>query len=133
MIGVPRLQVSPHGRFARTPVNSPSGVCGRGVPRQANRRLPKAPAVESFERLDRGADLAQDRADLSTEEDQGDDRDDRDEGEDQRVLGETLAFLVTTKERDKSSKHLETPPFRASSPPYVRRRAHDRYQEVSVQ
>src|SRR3954452_24411941 len=46
--------------------------------------------------LDRRADLRQDRADLLAEEDQGDDRDDRDEGEDQRVLRETLAFLVPT-------------------------------------
>ena len=47
--------------------------------------------------LDRVADRAQDRADLAAQEDQGDDRDDRDEGEDQRVLGETLAFLVAAK------------------------------------
>src|SRR4051794_22099240 len=47
-------------------------------------------------RLDRAADRAQDLADLAAEEDQGDDRDDRDEGEDQRVLRETLAFVVPT-------------------------------------
>ena len=46
-------------------------------------------------RLDRVADRAQDRADLAAEEDEGDDRDDRDEGEDQRVLGETLTFVVS--------------------------------------
>ena len=44
--------------------------------------------------LDGLADRAQDRADLAAEEDQGDDRDDGDEGEDQRVLGEALAFLI---------------------------------------
>jgi hypothetical protein len=44
--------------------------------------------------LDGRADGAQDLADLRAQEDQGDDRHDRDEGEDQRVLGETLAFLV---------------------------------------
>src|SRR6476469_173305 len=48
-------------------------------------------------RLDGVADRAEDLADLAAQEDQGDDRDDRDEGEDQRVLGETLAFLVPTK------------------------------------
>src|SRR5712691_8174002 len=46
--------------------------------------------------LDRATDLAEDRADLVAQEDQGDDRNDRDEGEDQRVLRETLAFLVPT-------------------------------------
>src|SRR3954462_9172002 len=66
--------------------------------------------------LDRGADLAQDRGDLAAQEDQGDDRNDGDEGEDQRVLGETLAFLVTTKERDKSSKHLGDTSFPSELP-----------------
>jgi hypothetical protein len=53
-------------------------------------------------RLDRVADVAKDLADLPAKEDERDDRDDRDEGEDQRVLGETLAFLVTMKRSDKS-------------------------------
>src|SRR5919206_2694258 len=44
--------------------------------------------------LDGVADRAEDLAHLLTQEDQGDDRHDRDEGEDQRVLRETLAFLV---------------------------------------
>src|SRR5215210_497501 len=73
---------------------------GSGEDRETRTAGPRRPGgwlLSSFERLDRGADLAQDRADLPTEEDQGDDRDDGDEGEDQRVLGETLAFLVTTK------------------------------------
>src|SRR5687768_11642787 len=44
--------------------------------------------------LDRGADVAQDRTHLATQEDEGNDRDDGDEGEDQRVLRETLAVFV---------------------------------------
>src|SRR5438552_3813814 len=55
--------------------------------------------------LDRAADRAEDLADLTAQEDQGDDRNDRDEGEDQRVLGETLAFLVATERSNKSVKH----------------------------
>src|SRR5215211_4384919 len=47
--------------------------------------------------LDRLADRAQDRLDVAAQENEGDDRDDRDEGEDQRVLRETLAFLVAAK------------------------------------
>ena len=46
--------------------------------------------------LDRVPHVAQDAADLIAQEDEGNDRDDRDEGEDQRVLREALAFLVTT-------------------------------------
>src|SRR6185503_12260510 len=46
-------------------------------------------------KLDRLADRAQRGADLGAKEDERDDRHDRDEREDQRVLGETLAFLVT--------------------------------------
>src|SRR6478672_1393331 len=55
-------------------------------------------------RLDRVADRAQDRADLVAQEDERDDRDDRDEREDQRVLRETLAFLVTAKRGEKRGK-----------------------------
>ena len=55
---------------------------------------PGGPRSAIGARLDRVADRAQDRADLAAQEDEGDDRDDRDEGEDQRVLGETLAFVV---------------------------------------
>ena len=50
---------------------------------------------ESGVRLDGDADVVEDRGDLAAQEKQGDDGDDRDEGEDQRVFGETLAFLVT--------------------------------------
>jgi len=57
--------------------------------------------------LDGRADGAQDPADLRAQEDQGDDRHDRDEGEDQRVLRETLAFLVIpVKEIDDCGKEL---------------------------
>src|SRR5712691_879826 len=48
--------------------------------------------------LDRVTDGAEDLADLAAQEDEGHDRHDRDEGEDQRVLGEALAFLVTIEE-----------------------------------
>src|SRR4029077_19344120 len=44
--------------------------------------------------LDGLADGVEDAADLGAHEDQRDDRDDRDECEDQRVLGEALAFVV---------------------------------------
>src|ERR1700674_1713534 len=49
--------------------------------------------------LDRVTDVAEDLRDLPAQEDQGDDRDDRDEGEDQGVLGEALALLVTAEPR----------------------------------
>src|SRR5437879_2673966 len=67
--------------------SKPPAPCGAGGPVCRLRRS----------ELDRLADRAEDRADLVAQEDQGDDRDDGDEGEDQRVLGETLAFLVPTK------------------------------------
>jgi hypothetical protein len=44
-------------------------------------------------------DVAQDVADLATEEDERDDREDRDESEDQRVLRESLAVLIADEER----------------------------------
>src|SRR5215212_9641913 len=52
------------------------------------------------------ADGAEDARHLRAEEDQRDDRDDGDECEDQRVLRETLAFLVTTNEIDESGEEL---------------------------
>src|SRR4051812_6980431 len=70
-----------------------SGLIGwrsRGDVRTNERRAGFRPGALRSTVLDRRADLAQDRADLVAEEDQGNDRDDRDEGEDQRVLGETL-------------------------------------------
>src|SRR5207253_527122 len=48
------------------------------------RSSPDVAATSAAGVLDRGADLAQDRADLVAQEDQSDDGDDRDEGEDQR-------------------------------------------------
>src|SRR4051794_12837663 len=86
----------------------------KSPPRSSGRRPESAPVRNpSFERrarqwvigtsrpagsrLDRGANRAEDRADRAAQEEQGDDRHDRDEGEDQRVLRETLAFLVPTK------------------------------------
>src|SRR3954451_22199269 len=67
--------------------------------------------------LDRRADGRQDLGDLAAQEDQGDDRDDRDEREDQRVLGETLALLLVTREerRDECVEvlHVEITSFPA--------------------
>src|SRR5215210_5841692 len=84
-------------------VHPTGGPCTSGAGAKQNRRAfrPGGSVALVVERLDRAADLAQDGADLSAEEDEGDDRDDRDEGEDQRVLGETLAVLVTTKRGEK--------------------------------
>src|SRR5206468_1754157 len=48
--------------------------------------------------LDGVTDGAQDLADLAAQEDEGHDRHDRDEREDQCVLRETLAVLVTIEE-----------------------------------
>jgi hypothetical protein len=44
--------------------------------------------------LDRVTNVAQNGTDLATQEEQRDDRHDCDKGEDEGVLGETLAFLV---------------------------------------
>jgi len=52
--------------------------------------------------LERGADGAEDRADLTPQEEEGDDRDDRDESKNQRVLGETLAVFIGINGSDKS-------------------------------
>jgi len=54
----------------------------------------RVPAVRCATASDRRADLRKDGADLGAEEDEGDDRDDRDQGEDQRIFGKTLAFLI---------------------------------------
>src|SRR5688572_15953481 len=59
------------------------------------------PAVWTSKKLDGLADRVQDAGDLATQEDKGDDRHDGDEGKDQRVLGETLAFLISTEGSDK--------------------------------
>src|SRR3954453_13278689 len=67
--------------------------------------------------LDRRADLVKDRRDLAAQEDEGDNRDNRDEGEDQRVLGETLALLVLRDAGDECIEqlHVGVPPFLESS------------------
>ena len=49
----------------------------------------------------RVADVRDDLADLTAQEDQGNDRDDRDEGEDQRVLGEALSLGFTQEPRER--------------------------------
>src|SRR5687768_1874100 len=89
--------------------------------RSEDRRFPSG--LDGVCRSDRLADRVQDVADLAAQEDEGDDRDDRDEGEDQRVLRETLAFLVIASEvRDDGGKqiHVMAPPFLQSSPDFPR-------------
>src|SRR5512141_2469383 len=66
-----------------------------------NRRAPRGTQrfrLRRREILDRVAHGAEDLADLAAQEDEGNDGHDRDEGEDQRVLREALAFLVTIEE-----------------------------------
>ena len=58
--------------------------------------------------------------DLAAEEDQGDDRDDRDEGEDQRVLRETLAFLVPAKRDEESVEQRHVAASWMSTHPQMR-------------
>src|SRR5437868_474530 len=71
-----------------------TGVACARRPRIETTAGDRRPSSDRAGRLDRVADRAEDLADLAAQEDQGDDRDDRDEGEDQRVLRESLAFLV---------------------------------------
>ena len=101
-----------HGRQqatgrSRTVSSTAVGNALHRVTRQDRR--PEGPAVCHLvsSELDRVADRAQDRADLAAQEDEGDDRDDRDQGEDQRVLRETLAFLVAAK---RSEERVERAP-----------------------
>src|SRR6478752_2299038 len=91
------------------------------------RRPRRSYPISSERRLDRRTDLAQDGADLAAQEDEGDDRDDRDQGEDQRVLRETLALLVTTKrgeerieERHVAASWMSTHPQTRAAPIYGR-------------
>src|SRR5882672_1296872 len=66
-------------------------------PRRLPTQRPEIPRyVRSLRKLDRVTDVAENRGDLAAQENEGDDRDDRDEREDQRVLGETLALVLTT-------------------------------------
>src|SRR3990172_10558287 len=91
-------------------------------PHHANEdRRPDGPAVRirgASVRLDGRPDDAEDLADLTAQEEQGDDGDDRDEGEDERVLGEPLAFLVPIERSDECGKirHATDTPFPKSSP-----------------
>jgi hypothetical protein len=75
--------------------------------------------------LDGRADHAEDLADLATKEQKRNDRDDGDQGEDQRVLGETLAFLIITLERSDESRnvrHAVGHPLSVQAPRNSRRR-----------
>src|SRR5215204_2432655 len=99
---IPRTVVGPT-RYRRVgvDVNPPSPHIDQRNPLQ-KRRPPGpegagGPILPDGRVLDGVADRAQDLADLAAQEDEGDDRDDRDEGEDQGVLGESLAFLVPIK------------------------------------
>src|SRR5450756_559002 len=69
------------------------------APGKNRRAAGSIPAALQTVTLDRVADGAQDRLDLPAEEDQSDDREDRDQGEDQRVLRESLALLLSDEER----------------------------------
>src|SRR5260221_9949707 len=86
--------------------------------RKANRKVgqrerPPAPCGAGglgFSRLasvlDRRPNRAEDVADRAAQEQEGHDGNDRDEGEDQRVLRETLAFVVTPEGIDESCEEL---------------------------
>src|SRR5258706_5012008 len=97
-------QEFPHGArdFARS-------VNGKGRRRLA---APTARFHRLASMLDRRADRAEDAADRAAQEQEGNDRNDRDEGEDQRVLRETLAFLVTPEGIDERGEegHSGQPP-----------------------
>src|SRR6266850_113495 len=92
-------QLVPGAEIIRPPAHAGTGGLRRVPtgPRFPSDRVPEGT-------LDRAADRAENRADLVAQEDQGDDRNDRDEGEDQRVLRETLAFLVAAEGCDESMK-----------------------------
>ena len=80
---------------------APAGRCARQRETAAGPGGPTAVGSSWWSglRLDRVADLARAElvADLAAQEDQGDDGDDGDEREDQCVFGETLAFLVRSR------------------------------------
>jgi hypothetical protein len=114
----------PRGRDLRVGPGGPKPV----GPRAGDGKAPgMSPALVPRLQLDRGADLAQDRADLVAEEDEGDDRDDRDQGEDQRVLREALALLARVPERGEehlNEAHVSVLPDECST--FNRRRRHYR-------
>ena len=100
-----------HGRC------SPGALAGPKM--RTGRRGDPAARSTGAELLDRVADGREDRRDLAAQEDQGDDRDDRDEREDQRVLRETLAFLVAVRKDEMSPDRYAiggSPPFLEESP-----------------
>src|SRR5207253_215050 len=82
-------------------------------------RLRRFRFTSGWAQLDRVADLAEDRADRGAQEEQGDDRNDRDEGEDQRVLRETLAFLVTSKDAEERGNEGHGPCASQALPPCI--------------
>src|SRR3954471_22246915 len=91
----------------------PSGSEGSSVESKSRRdRSPSGSDVFELRELDRVTDVAQDARDLAAQEDEGDDCDDRDEGEDQRVLCESLAFLVPTNRGEEllDERHVAQPP-----------------------
>src|SRR2546425_5811842 len=85
------LQRSPQplGSRARTVAGALWGCQPESAPGHSARRS------SEVRELDAGTDGAEDVADGAAQEQEGHDRNDRDEGEDQRVLRETLTFLVT--------------------------------------
>src|SRR6476661_737921 len=72
--------------------------------------LGRRPSGPSSHRV---ADVRDDLADLTAQEDQGNDRDDRDEGEDQRVLGEALSLGFMQEPRESRAKAND--PFHVTS------------------
>ncbi len=78
-------------------LESTSGPPGRRTARSRLRR--RAEARLGME-LDRGADSAEDGADLAAQEQQGKDCDDRDECEDQGVFGQALTSLMGLRGKD---------------------------------
>src|SRR5258706_112567 len=102
-------QEFPHGArdFARS-------VNGKGRRRLA---APTARFHRLASMLDRRADRAEDAADRAAQEQEGNDRNDRDEGEDQRVLRETLAFLVAPQRPEERGEEGHSRPPPISHPP----------------
>src|SRR5687768_17298765 len=112
----PRMRAGPSCARAHTASLAYWYRCGPAHSRLPNREaagatLAPAASLSRLE-LDRVADVAEDRRDLAAQEDEGDDRDDCDEREDQRVLRESLAFLVAAKRCEEllNERHLAMPP-----------------------
>src|SRR5579862_4579823 len=89
-----------------TRIPTPSALnSGPGIGRSPSTREGLLSWSGRWSRLDRVADVAQDRADLAAQEEQGNDRDDRDQGQDEGVLGEALAVFGRRQSRDHVSNH----------------------------